>query len=181
MNWDGGLHEDDLHSHFSEGIDTILDVSVFTTLGTILPWSIWLNPTSFVTISRLVGLSVALIFLRRLPVVWLLERFIPEIRTGREGAFVGWFGPMGIGALYYALKTGVYQPEGAKLTVAERVPRDNVLKQQIFGIVSWVVMISTVVHGGLSMYDLAHSRYHCPNLTSKLFGAPLFTPQIHGQ
>lgn len=36
---------------------------------------------------------------------------MPEIRTGKEAVFVGWFGPMGIGALYYALKAGEFPLE----------------------------------------------------------------------
>jgi NhaP-type Na+/H+ or K+/H+ antiporter len=104
MDWDGELHQDDLHSHFSEGIDSILDVSVFTTLGTVLPWSVWLNPDPPVSITRLVGFSVGILALRRIPAVLALARWMPEIRTFREAIFVGWFGPMGIGAIYYALK-----------------------------------------------------------------------------
>jgi NhaP-type Na+/H+ or K+/H+ antiporter len=104
MDWDGELHEDDLHSHFSEGIDAILDVSVFTTLGTVLPWSVWLNPDPPVSIARLVGFSIGILALRRIPAVLAVARWVPEIRTMREAIFVGWFGPMGIGAIYYALK-----------------------------------------------------------------------------
>jgi NhaP-type Na+/H+ or K+/H+ antiporter len=104
MDWDGELHQDDLHSHFSEGIDAILDVSVFTTLGTVLPWSVWLNPDPPVSITRLVGFSIGILALRRIPAVLAVARWVPEIRTMREALFVGWFGPMGIGAIYYALK-----------------------------------------------------------------------------
>jgi NhaP-type Na+/H+ or K+/H+ antiporter len=104
MDWDGELHEDDLHSHFSEGIDAILDVSVFTTLGTVLPWSVWLNPDPPVSITRLVGFSIGILALRRIPAVMVVARWVPEIRTMKEALFVGWFGPMGIGAIYYALK-----------------------------------------------------------------------------
>ena len=106
-DWDGDASEDDLQTHFSEGIDVILDVSVFTTLGTILPWDIWFNPQPPVTIGRLVGFGFLVILFRRLPTVMLLKRWIPEIRTGKEALFVGWFGPMGVGALYYALKGGL--------------------------------------------------------------------------
>jgi NhaP-type Na+/H+ or K+/H+ antiporter len=77
MDWDGELHQDDLHSHFSEGIDSI---------------------------ARLVGFSVGILLLRRIPAVLVVAKWVPEIRTLREALFVGWFGPMGIGAIYYALK-----------------------------------------------------------------------------
>ena len=107
MNWDGELHEDDMHSHFSEGIDAILDASVFTTLGTILPWSVWFDPDSPIPVARLVGFGVLVILFRRLPAVLVLYKWIPQIRTLKEGFFVGWFGPMGVGAVYYALKAGM--------------------------------------------------------------------------
>jgi len=124
MNWNGHLHEDvssifvainsierrmqDLHSHFSEGIDALLDVAVFTTLGTVLPWEMWHNLDQPISLGRLVFFGTAVILLRRLPTVLILQKFIPEIRSMREACFVGWFGPMGIGALYYALKSGEY-------------------------------------------------------------------------
>jgi hypothetical protein len=119
MNWHGHLHEDvggpppsaradhqDLHSHFSEGIDALLDVAVFTTLGTALPWGEWHKPESPVTLTRLALYGVAVLLLRRLPAVFMLQKAVPEIRSPREACFVGWFGPMGVGALYYALKSG---------------------------------------------------------------------------
>ena len=49
--------------------------------------------------------------------------------------FVGWFGPMGVGALYYALKA------------TEQLSPDNLVKQHLFGIISWIVFTSTFVHG----------------------------------
>jgi NhaP-type Na+/H+ or K+/H+ antiporter len=115
MNWDGELHDDDLHSHFSEGIDSILDVSVFTTLGTVLPWSIWLDKDSPIAIGRLIGFGALVVFFRRLPMVFLLKRWMPAVQTNKEAVFVGWFGPMGIGALYYALKGGESLQSGAKM------------------------------------------------------------------
>jgi NhaP-type Na+/H+ or K+/H+ antiporter len=119
MNWNGHLHEDvgarlkrrvtntlqDLNSHFSEGIDGLLDVAVFTTLGTVLPWDFW-HDSDNTSLGRLALFGACVILLRRLPTVLLLQKLIPEIRSMREAFFVGWFGPMGIGALYYALKSG---------------------------------------------------------------------------
>ena len=154
MDWDGELHQDDLHSHFSEGIDAILDVSVFTTLGTVLPWSVWLNPDPPVSITRLVGFSIGILALRRIPAVLAVARWVPEIRSFREAMFVGWFGPMGIGAIYYALKACEFCCAVRRMVlgcladiIAERMEPGNVLKQELFGIISWVVFLSTIVHG----------------------------------
>ncbi len=62
---------------------------------------------------------------------------------------------MGIGALYYALKA------------AEELPKDNVLKQGLFGIISWIVFTSTIVHGvtlptfllGSAVHPALHPKY----------------------
>ena len=106
MNWNGHLHRDDLNTHFSEGIDALLDVAVFTTLGTVLPWDLWHSHDTQVTLGKLVLYGISVLLIRRLPFVVGLQKFIPEIRSWREAGFVGWFGPMGIGALYYALESG---------------------------------------------------------------------------
>jgi len=59
---------------------------------------------------------------------------------------------MGIGAIYYALKACECCPFAWDVVAdheAERMEPDNVLKQQLFGIISWVVFLSTIVHGKL--------------------------------
>jgi NhaP-type Na+/H+ or K+/H+ antiporter len=56
--------------------------------------------------------GIAVLLVRRLPVVIGLQKFIPEVRSWREACFVGWFGPMGVGALYYALESGKWISHG---------------------------------------------------------------------
>jgi NhaP-type Na+/H+ or K+/H+ antiporter len=96
-------------------------------LGLVLPWAAW---------AELgwggAALVVTILLLRRLPVVWLLRR---PLRLGRpDAAFLGWFGPIGVSALFYlALE-------------AERLEIDPVVL--VAG--SLVVVASTVVHGTTS-------------------------------
>jgi NhaP-type Na+/H+ or K+/H+ antiporter len=56
-------------------------------------------------------LALAILLIRRLPVILALYKFIPDIKTFREAAFVGWFGktqtsstnnigPIGVGAIF---------------------------------------------------------------------------------
>ncbi len=82
---------------YTELIKQVLQVFIFLLLGVALPWSAWrdLGWTA-------VGLLVAILLLRRLPVILLLKPLITDIRTRDEALFVGWFGPVGIGALYFA-------------------------------------------------------------------------------
>lgn len=82
---------------YTELIKQVLQVFVFLLLGTALPWSAWqdLGWTA-------IGLIIAILLLRRLPVILLMKPLLRDIQTRREALFVGWFGPIGIGALYFA-------------------------------------------------------------------------------
>jgi NhaP-type Na+/H+ or K+/H+ antiporter len=63
--------------------------------------------------------------------VWLLlQPLLPSLRYRREALFNGWFGPIGIAALFYAA-------EGSQLTGVHLV----------WTIVSLVVFASIVLHG----------------------------------
>lgn len=70
---------------------------IFVLLGMSLPWESWL---------RLgwsgVALAVAVLLLRRLPAVLALWPLAGQIRGWRDALFLGWFGPIGVAALYYA-------------------------------------------------------------------------------
>jgi hypothetical protein len=55
---------------------------------------------------------------------------------------------MGIGAIYYALKA------------SEQLPKHSVLKQGLFGIISWIVFTSTIVHGVTLPTFLLGSNVH---------------------
>ena len=65
----------------------------------------------------------------------LLKPFIAQLRTGREAFFAGWVGPMGVGAIFFAMickhHTGLPQETATS----------------IFTIVSFVVLSSIVIHG----------------------------------
>lgn len=47
-------------------------------------------------------LVVAVLLLRRLPALLLCHRLIKSTKNIPETLFVGWFGPIGVAAIYYA-------------------------------------------------------------------------------
>ncbi|WP_100498383.1 cation:proton antiporter domain-containing protein [Geodermatophilus chilensis] len=107
-----------------EAVNRFAVLPLFLALGVVLPWSAWAG------LGWAGGLLVvAVLLLRRLPVVWLLRR---PLRLGRpDAAFLGWFGPIGVSALFY-------------LTLEhERMHVDPV----VLAAGSLVVAASTVVHG----------------------------------
>ena len=96
----------------------------FLVLGAMLPWYEW----------QLLGwpvvlLAVAVLALRRLPVVFALMR--PLRLRAPDAAYLGWFGPIGVSALFYLTM------EAARLGV----------KPDVLAAGTFLVVASTVAHG----------------------------------
>lgn len=77
-----------------QAINTVLTLPVFTLFGLALPWSAW-GELGWVGL----GFVLAVLVLRRLPLLLVLRR--PLDLGRREAVFTGWFGPIGIAALFY--------------------------------------------------------------------------------
>jgi NhaP-type Na+/H+ or K+/H+ antiporter len=81
-----------------EAISRFFDLPIFVLLGMALPWQGWLD----------LGWSgpllvVAVLLLRRLPAVLVLRPLLGPLRgRAKDVLFLGWFGPIGAAALYYA-------------------------------------------------------------------------------
>jgi len=107
-----------------DALNRYLVLPLFLLLGVELPWSAW---------ARLgwgaVGFPVAVLLLRRLPLVLALRR--PLGLRLRDAVFLGWFGPIGVSALFY-------------LTHSEE---QGVIDPRLWAAGSLVVAASTVVHG----------------------------------
>jgi sodium/hydrogen antiporter len=81
-----------------EAINRFFVVPIFVLLGTALPWSGWAS----LGWSGIV-LVVAILLLRRPPVLLLLRPLIPTLRNRGDALFAGWFGPIAVAAIYYAM------------------------------------------------------------------------------
>ncbi|ORZ03149.1 Sodium/hydrogen exchanger family-domain-containing protein [Syncephalastrum racemosum] len=113
FTWDDWFRVETENSHLMEPWSTFGDVSVW----------------------RLVVLAILVLLLRRLPMVIALFKFIPSIHGWREAIFTGWFGPIGVGAIFY-------------YTVAiENIDPDSRARQVIEPIVYFMMLSSVVVHG----------------------------------
>lgn len=77
-----------------EGVNRYLVLPLFLLLGVELPWSSWADMGW-----RAPLLVVSVLLLRRPPVLMSLRR--PLGLTWRDALFTGWFGPIGVSALFY--------------------------------------------------------------------------------
>ncbi len=107
-----------------EAVNRFGVLPLFVALGAVLPWHEWAELGW-----RGPALAVAILLLRRLPVLAGLAR--PLGLRARDAAYLGWFGPVGVSALFY-------------LTLeAERAAVPTV----VLAAGSLVVVASTVAHG----------------------------------
>lgn len=84
-------------------------------------------------------LTILVLLLRRIPIVLATYKWIPDIKTFREAIFAGWFGPMGVGAIFISTLARLAIPDGEAEKDTAQV--DN-LKETIIPIVSFLVLSS---------------------------------------
>ncbi|KAL8292334.1 hypothetical protein RQP46_001800 [Phenoliferia psychrophenolica] len=119
---------------FQDVIDSLLNASIFIYLGSLLPWSEFgADP---LTAWRLVVLALCILAVRRLPWIMLLYPVTPALHSPSEALFAGWFGPIGVSAVYYAL-----------LAERELPVERELLRKVIVPVVLFIALSSTVAHG----------------------------------
>lgn len=105
----GSQHMQNRQADTQRTFEVFFMLPTFLLFGLALPWRSWLAlgwPT--------LAIVAAILALRRLPAVFLLGPLLQrQLVDGAEKVFYGWFGPMGISALYYvtliARRTTLYE------------------------------------------------------------------------
>lgn len=97
-NWRADPQDEAREQRVEEVFDRLFTIPVFVLFGMALPWGGWLalgwrGPA-------LVG---GVLLFRRLPMILAFRRFVPPLDRPAASLFVGWFGPLGIAAVFYAL------------------------------------------------------------------------------
>lgn len=100
LSFDNAVSEGDRAEEqgIQEAINRFFMLPIFVLLGMALPWQHWGELGV-----RGVLLAVAILLVRRLPAILLLRPLLFHVRSRADALYVGWFGPIGVAALYYAL------------------------------------------------------------------------------
>ncbi len=132
-------NEDLEQERIQETMERITTVPVFFILGLMLPWQEW-----YARGWTPVLIVILILLFRRLPALLILMPFMPQFRKKIHSVLImGWFGPIGVAALYYAVLT-----------------KDKANFEEVWIIPSLVVVASTVVHGltSVSLEKLYHKN-----------------------
>ncbi|KAJ2379040.1 hypothetical protein IW150_000432 [Coemansia sp. RSA 2607] len=102
FNWDGWYQSEADGSSLHDALNGFLSMTFFMYFGTIIPWSAY---TGALKPWRIAVVVVAIMLVRRLPMLMALYKFIPAIQNWQSALFAGWFGPVGVSAVFYAVET----------------------------------------------------------------------------
>ncbi len=124
-------------------LDMLLNAAVFIYLGALIDWKAYWISDNVLQLNawRVVLLAIGILFLRRPPAVFLASRFIPCVTNLRETLFVGWFGPIGISALFYVAVALRPPEEGGIPLGSER------LREVYQPVVLFIIFGSMIGHG----------------------------------
>lgn len=139
--WDGFFNKATEDAEFSNVIDMLFNTTAFIYIGAIIPFSSFNDHELHFEWWRLVILAICILLVRRLPAILALYRWIPDIKTFREACFTGWFGPMGVGAIFIGTLAKTSMPPGEVEKDTEQV---DLLRESIMPIVSFLVLSSIV-------------------------------------
>ncbi|KAF6237902.1 hypothetical protein HO173_004103 [Letharia columbiana] len=146
-------------------IDMLLNLSIFMWFGAVCPWGSFLR-NDVVPIYRLIVLGILILLFRRLPIIFALHTFqwskIWQIEQKQQALFVGFFGPIGVSAVFY-----LYVSLGflRQITVDGVIRADAERLEDVFTVVIWFLAICSIIVHGLSV-PLGKLGYHLPRTLS---------------
>lgn len=125
----------------------LLNISVFLWYGAIAPWASF-RSNDVIPLYRLVLLGVLILLFRRLPMVFAFHKKIPEIEEFHQALFVGYFGPIGVSAVFYLYVSIDFLRQ---VQVNGQVREDAARLEEVMRVVVWFLAICSIVGHGLSV------------------------------
>lgn len=95
-----GRHDAMEEENVHETISKLMDLPAFVIFGLVIPWHGWATLGVWAVLFPL-----AILLLRRPPLMLALAPLLSSRFSGRDIAFAGWFGPIGIAAIFYAMES----------------------------------------------------------------------------
>lgn len=146
LNWDGDFlrETEERHDEVNSIMDVLLNFGGFMYIGAVMPWESFHTPElNGITIGRLMGLGFLVLILRRIPAIFATYKLMSNVCVDwKEALFMGYFGPIGAGAVFYVEHTRHLFPE-----LGEGDEEETNLVRAMIPCVYFLVIFSIVVHG----------------------------------
>ncbi|KAJ1893117.1 hypothetical protein LPJ66_005946 [Kickxella alabastrina] len=139
FTWDDWYRVESEDTWLQQTINDILSMTFFMYFGATIPWAEYTSANSLSPWRISVAVVLIIIF-RRLPAIMALYRLAPAINNWKEALFAGWFGPIGVSAIFYAIET-------IKQIKEHDDSNSGIVAKIVYPIVCAVVFGSVIVHG----------------------------------
>lgn len=119
----------------------LLNLSIFIWFGAVCPWDSFVH-NDIIPIYRLIALGILILLFRRIPIIYLLHHQIRQIEEKQQALFAGFFGPIGVSAVFYLY----ISLEFLKQLTVEGVVRDDAARlAEVMNVVIWFLAICSIV------------------------------------
>lgn len=143
FTWDDWFRIETKDDSLQPTVDMLLNVTIFLWYGASLPWGSF-DGNSLTPTWRLVVLGLLVLLLRRLPWIFGMHRWIHQIEEAKQAVFVGFFGPIGVSAVFYLFITLEFIED--HLSDEDGIPRSDVIHLgETVRIVVWFLVVCSVV------------------------------------
>lgn len=141
----------------------LLNLAIFMWFGAVCPWASFAH-NEIIPIYRLIFLGILILLVRRVPIVFAMHKYIHQIENKFQASFVGFFGPIGVGAAFYLSVSREFLLE---ITVDGHVREDAKQVAEAVDIIVWFLIICSIVRCP-PFFSIFIYRY----LTQLLAGCP---------
>ncbi|KAF5001183.1 hypothetical protein FGRMN_1207 [Fusarium graminum] len=172
FTWDDWFRLETKDDSLQPTIDMLLNVTIFLWYGAFIPWREF-HDNSVIPLWRLVVLGILVLLLRRLPWVFGMHKWIHQIEEVKQAVFVGFFGPIGVSAIFYLFITLEFIEE--HLSDEEGNPRSDIKNfAEMTRLIIWFLTVCSVIVHGLSI-PVGKLGYLAPRTLSRVVSESLST------
>ncbi|CAK3802622.1 Na(+) H(+) antiporter isoform 3A [Lecanosticta acicola] len=147
FTWDDWFRLETKDDSLQPTIDMLLNVAIFMWFGTVCPWHSFVD-NDVIPIYRLIPLGILVLLLRRLPMVLSFHKAIHQVEDLRHAGFVGFFGPIGVSAVFYLYIARQFLRE---IEVDGEIRPDANHLSEVINVVVWFLIVCSIVVHGLSI------------------------------
>lgn len=163
LSWTDFYREQCEESEVDNCLDLLLNLIFFSFLGATIPWDAFNDPENGITPGRLVLMCILVLLFRRLPAMLAFYRYVPTLHDVSEACFIGYFAPIGAGALFYL---GVIMNEFKPSDPSPTAQRIRVLAKPV----TYALILSSIVGHSLAIPFVKIAFQHFGVQSIKLAG-----------